>query len=608
MHQRTPHRARVLTAASAVCVCLTFAPLRGQDQNFLMLRHVETLPKVPNFITTADMDGDGKTDLLAVGDDFMFLRGKGDGTFYPAVSTQPALGISSWAPTGDFDGDGHFDIIGKTSVYLGNGDGTFRIVANSAPLSSIVSSFVPINLGANQINAVVADFDEDGKSDIAGSDSTAYQVLLSDGGGSFRSSFSQVGQYTSAFAADMNRDGHADLILQTSPVNQPAVFQVFLGNGRGSFAAAQTVRFPITAIFTLLGDFNGDGTLDFRINSVAPAGSFVAFGNPDGSFRDPVNLTYFVFPIATGDYNADGLPDLLERAGSTLYISLSRGDGSFLPPIQTTPAGNAVQADWNGDGRPDLATNISGTLSILLNKALAPGEIVFSEVQSSADGSPRFAPGSLASLFGAGFSTRMESASVPPLTLGGIQLRVTDAAGVARLAELLYVASRQINFRIPPGTSVGPATIELLNAADPAAKFVALGPMTISASAPTMFTCGPGTNSLIATAETDYGYPEPTDVCSGTRFRFPAQVTFYGTGFVDATTENTRVFVADQRVSPEASPVKPLYVGPAGTVPGLDKVVIRLENNPTEDGDYYWSWISIKVNGTVVGEGYTPVY
>jgi len=123
-----------------------------------------------------------------------------------------------------------------------------------------------------------------------------------------------------------------------------------------------------------------------------------------------------------------------------------------------------------------------------------------------------------------------------------------------------------------------------------------------------VFTCGPGTNALIATAEADSGRPEPINVCGNVRFAFPAQVTFYGTGFVDATTENTRVLVADQRVSVKPQPVTPIYVGPAGGVSGLDKVVFRVEVPPTEDGDSYWSWISITVNGVEVGAGYTPVY
>jgi uncharacterized protein (TIGR03437 family) len=575
--------------------------------NFVLIHHAEALPGPTTFIVTADIDRDGKPDVLAAGNDFIYFRGKGDGTFYPAVTTQPAPGIGSWAASGDFDGDGRFDLVGQSYVYLGNGDGTFRSVPNSTPLGSIVSSFRQINLGANQINAVVADFDEDGKSDVAGADSSAYQVLLSNGDGSFRvgSSVPGVSQYTAAFTADMNRDGHADLILQASRGLDAAVFEIFLGDGHGSFAPARTVRFGFNALYTLLADLNSDAIPDFKIVS-GRGGSFVALGNSDGSFREPVRQLYGGDDTkAVGDYNLDGFQDLLERFGSVFYISLGRGDGSFAAPMQLSLFGLVIQGDWNGDGRPDFAIDSGDRLNILLNEAGA-GDLPY--VQSSADGSRRVAPGSLASIFGAGFLAKTAGAPAPTLTLADRQLRVTDAAGATSLAELLYISPNQINFRIPPEVRVGRATLQLLDITDPTETLVGVGQAEISASAPTVFTCGPGTNALIATAEADSGRPEPINVCGNVRFSFPAQITFYGTGFVDATNENTRVLVADQRVSPKPQPVKPTHVGPAGGVSGLDKVVFRVEVPPTEDGDSYWSWISITVNGVVVGEGYTPVY
>jgi hypothetical protein len=60
-------------------------------------------------------------------------------------------------------------------------------------------------------------------------------------------------------------------------------------------------------------------------------------------------------------------------------------------------------------------------------------------------------------------------------------------------------------------------------------------------------------------------------------------------------------------------PLKPLYVGPAGTVPGLDKVVIRVERKDLVQSegdilDVYNSWVYITVAGRKTNGGYTGIY
>ena len=591
-----------------VVASAAIARLHGQDlaQNFTMVRHDEPVqgPVKPNlFMKAGDFDRDGKPDLLVAPDDLLFLRGKGDGTFYPAVTVQAAAGLDAGTPMADFDGDGNLDLIRKDTLFLGNGGGGFRALPVSNLVASIAPSFVPPNRGTNQVNAVTADFNEDGKSDLAGSNSSSYEVLLSNGDGSFRAGFSipEVSKYTAAFAADINRDGHMDLILQASRITQnPTEFEIFLGDGLGSFKKTTSVRFALASIYTLLADFNGDQIPDFLVFPFGTPTLCVILSNADGTFQNPSSLGLSSVPIAAGDYNSDGFPDLVTSNARTNDLLLGEGNGAFGPPIRLSPAGITVQGDWNGDGRSDLAVYNSGVLSILLNKVLAPGEMTFSDAESSADGTPRVAPGSLASLFGSGYSTKIAGASVPSKTLGDIQLSVRDASGQAYLADLLYVSPHQINFRVPEATAVGSATIEVLSISDAAAKATAVGRAQVEASAPSVFSCGPGTNTLIATAEADNGYPEPTDICGDVRFSFPARITFYGTGFVGATRENTRVSVLGESV-------EPLYVGPAGAVPGLDRIVVRVESG-TDDGDGYASWVSIAVDGRVVAAGYTPIY
>jgi hypothetical protein len=143
----------------------------------------------PDSIAVGDFNKDGKLDAVvsnygdaAVGPaTISVFLGNGDGTF-AAPSNLPLPGTADpWeVAVADLNGDGNLDIVSSNnnesyiSIYLGNGDGTFK-----APTRNF-SAFAPLDL-------VIADLNGDGIPDIAFLSQGEYDVgvLAGKGDGTF---------------------------------------------------------------------------------------------------------------------------------------------------------------------------------------------------------------------------------------------------------------------------------------------------------------------------------------------------------------------------------------------------------------------------------------
>jgi hypothetical protein len=119
------------------------------------------------------------------------------------------------------------------------------------------------------------------------------------------------------------------------------------------------------------GDFNRDGKLDI---AVAGSSLWVLLGKGDGTFQAPVTYSYPLgVPIAVGDFNGDGKLDLVvgSALGSTNGVSvfLGNGDGTFQSPLLSSttefPTFIAV-GDFNHDHKLDLVLIDPPYISILL--------------------------------------------------------------------------------------------------------------------------------------------------------------------------------------------------------------------------------------------------
>jgi Bacterial Ig-like domain (group 3)/FG-GAP-like repeat len=323
----------------------------------------------------ADLNGDGKQDLIAPGNvnTLVIFPGNGDGTFQ-APPAAPFSGL-----TADVNNDGIADILffpqqnpeaaqgNFFATALGRGDGTYSILDQTTTLPS-----------ANYYLLVTGDFNGDGKIDTlaiqpgsggpnatCGPPNAQLFSYLGTGNGQFVAKGTAlalgVGSVQSGgITGDFNSDGKLDLILPYGCYTNNILFVP--GNGDGTFGAPVLLNSTQTAQYPglLAGDLNNDKKLDFIY------GNAVFLGNGDGTFKQiPLNPASpsAASVIALADLNGDGILDAVYGPGVSIYAG--NGDGTFqTTPFYTVPlpcisgvctaVASFAFGDVNGDGNPDL--------------------------------------------------------------------------------------------------------------------------------------------------------------------------------------------------------------------------------------------------------------
>ncbi len=273
--------------------------------------------------------------------------------------------------TGDFNGDGVPDLAAanangnSVTVLLGNGSGGFTAAAGS-----------PFLVGSGPNSIAVADFNGDGKPDLVTADanSNSLTVLLGDGLGGFTAApgnpFAAGPGASSVTVGDFDRDGIPDIAAANSPIGSVTIL---LGNGRGAFSTDPGSPFPLgTQPQSLVaGDFDGDGNLDLASANFGSNNVTVLLGNGLGGFSaapgSPLSVGLGPRAVRVGDFNGDGIQDLVTANGTSNDVSvmLGTGSGGFAaapgsPFAASGSTSSVVISDFNGDGFQDIAAS-SGT-------------------------------------------------------------------------------------------------------------------------------------------------------------------------------------------------------------------------------------------------------
>jgi FG-GAP-like repeat/Abnormal spindle-like microcephaly-assoc'd, ASPM-SPD-2-Hydin len=303
-------------------------------------------------LAAADLNGDGKLDLVLTNGVVQIYLGGGDGTFVNTHSYQPLGGPPQGFAVADFNLDGKLDVAAEGNILLGNGDGTFKGVSGVAlPLPS----FGPPA-------TAIGDFDKDGTPDVAvlsvNSVNNLY-ILINDGTGALKLANTYTLQQPGygIATADLNGDGNLDLIVTgVDPISQNWSYSVLLGKGDGSFQPPVFYQQSVVgeAPTIAIADFNNDHKPDFAVTTTDSVAVLLGKGN--GTFSAPA---YFFDggggSIVSADFNGDGKLDIALGGGAILF---GNGDGTFQPAVFPigTALGTLLTADVNGDGKADLVS------------------------------------------------------------------------------------------------------------------------------------------------------------------------------------------------------------------------------------------------------------
>jgi hypothetical protein len=269
--------------------------------------------------TTADLTGDGKTDLVTIGND----------------------GLNVW----------------KAGTFPGSPEGNYSGIFNDR------------SLNYRSVNAI--DVNRDGRRDLitTGDAGNGYAVgvNLQNPDGSFAPI--QVSRLTvvprKLRMADFNRDGKLDIAV-LEDYTGGSVIDIAFGDGAGGFGPAAYYKCNVVASDFAIGDFDLDGRVDvvFTMPTVPGLGGSRAFGflhnRGDGVFERAANKIPDAGTdrIDSADFNNDGKPDLIVRYADTQKLAVLLNTATTQNVITGTLFSDENQNRIRDEGEVPIANQV----------------------------------------------------------------------------------------------------------------------------------------------------------------------------------------------------------------------------------------------------------
>ena len=349
-------------------------------------------------VALADIDGDGRTDVIAASYTTNGILVYRNTTLNGIVSFSTGVGFSANGShtrnlsIADFNGDGKLDIIvpnewsGPVAVFKNT---SVPGAISFAPASSFPVGYYPDHIA-------VGDLDGDGKADLAvATNSIGAITVLKNTSTLTNISFAPAQYYSTrsyntlcTHIGDIDGDGKPDVVA----TNIDSTFSVFKNTsiiGTLNFANRADYVSGKATTFVTMADIDGDNKQDlvFATGTYSGIGLFDTtiiiipnHSTPGNfSFAPRINLKApAIWNIAFTDADGDGKPDMIYNYYDTLLINKNTsvfGNISFAPKtnffISLAHQDGVASGDLDGDGKPDiaiLANTGSNSMAILINQ------------------------------------------------------------------------------------------------------------------------------------------------------------------------------------------------------------------------------------------------
>lgn len=304
--------------------------------------------------------------------------------------------------TGDFNNDGHIDIItAGHSVYGAN----YNIFLNQGNGSMGTATSVGIENGLR--SCVAGDFNNDNYTDFAIVFYRKLVVYINNTTGGFNTPVSYSYDYNTALydiaVGDFNGDGNKDIVL-VETVESYSMFgegdeqlhlQILTGNGTGAFTSQASFQLPNDfglssnyktpgTTINVVADINKDGNDDLILDNIKSNTVAVCYGNATTplqsisqvSLSGLSSVTYYADPRHGScgqivDLDANTWPDLVVKLNNKIVVYLNDGQGALGPPSTITVSSNNLYTslssakpiaigNFNADTKPDIASSDNG--------------------------------------------------------------------------------------------------------------------------------------------------------------------------------------------------------------------------------------------------------